>query len=194
MESSSKVKQVFFTALVASVLIVGAYVYTFVLILDKNRQVSEFSASVQNLTEQKNNLISLKDRAKNTEKERSQIDSYFVSQNGVVAFLNRIQSLAEENGLDMAVSSVAIGDSPISPDIFEIIKLSFTCIGEWSDAYRFMSLIDVMPLRIFVDNAGVEVLADIDTLDNASLSSKKKATSSRPLWKASFDLRVMKLK
>ncbi len=194
MNTDTKAKKVFFISLAASILIVGAYWYTFVKILRENIQVAALSSSIQALTKQRDVLASLSDRVKSTEDDRSKIDGYFIPRDGVVVFLNKLQSLADENGLDMAVNSVAIEDSPLSPDIFEVVDVSFTGIGEWSNVYRFVSLINLMPLKIFVDGVDLEWSSDSAASANGLVFSKKKGSATHPLWKAVVDLRVMKLK
>ena len=179
----------FFTALVFAVAVIVAYSFLFFIILNENRVLASLVAKVDSEKTEKDALSSLKDRVEETEVGRGEITDYFIPKDGVVPFLNRIQALGEENFLNLKVSEVDIEDSPMWEDSFESVKMKVQVVGEWQDVYNFVSLIDLLPLKIIVDRMDLEKVIEGTSSDGAK---KKTVTSGE--WRGIMEVRVFKFK
>ena len=179
MRNAQKTKKVFFTALFFSLAMLGLYFYGFSQIINENKSTAQLSADVERLTKEKDEQMMLKTTVAETELARKKLSSYFIPSDGLVPFLNRIQLLGEENGLELKVGSVVIDTdmATTSASIFETVRMSLDVTGEWSDVHRLVSLLDLMPLKIFIDRADLEKIVDTSPTD----ASKKKSKPNNPL-------------
>ncbi len=178
------------TVLLASLFIMGLYCYLWFEIIQKNQDVAALLGEVEKLTVERESLTSTKEQIAETAPLRDKLARYFIPKDGVVSFLNGIQALGAENHLGFKVGSVAIEDEASAPDVFENVKLNLEIEGEWSDLYRFATLAELLPLRVFADQVGLEIIPEEKNSD----SSKKKAPPTAPKWRGHLTLRVLKLK
>lgn len=187
--AARKSQKVFLGALFFSLLVMGLYAYAFTKVFKKNERIAFLEAQVKAQAEESDNLTSIKGRIADTASSRAKLDSYFISKDGVVTFLNKFESLAAENDLLLEVNTVAIEDEVTAPELFEHVRLSASVTGTWSDVYRFSRLIELMPFKVHVD------LVDFEKIfkQTETLGSKQKVLAD-PDWKGTFEIRVLKLK
>lgn len=176
-----KSQKVFFTVLCANLLMVSIYSYIFIEIRQKNQLIIETSSAIETLTAQKESLKSVEKTVSETSSLREKIDKYFIPKDGVVQFLDSIESLGAGNNLAIKIVSVSVDPSSVSPDIFEMVNVRIEVSGAWSDAYRFAALVELMPFKISVGRVNLEKISVKG--DKAGL-----------LWKGSLDIGVLKLK
>src|SRR3989338_323515 len=124
LQTDSKTKKFFMAALLFSLFIVVLYCYFWVKILQKNEDVAVLLGEVEVLAAEKESLTSIKEKVAETEEARGKLSGFFISKDGVVSFLNKIQALGAENRLEFKVDSVEIEDEKSAPDIFENVKLN----------------------------------------------------------------------
>lgn len=193
--SASKTWKFFFTTLLINILVAGAYSYAFVKIGQENQRVSDLSASVKSLTEQKENLSLIKKTLSDTASMRGQLDGYFVPKDGVVQFLNSVESLGNKNNLDVKILSVTADPADLSPDLFESVKASVEVSGTWSDVYRFASLAELLPFKISASRVDLEKISgETKSSVSATSAGSKKPATAASFWKGTLDLNVLKFK
>lgn len=185
----NKTKKVFITALLFSFAIIGLYCYLWVKIIQKNQNIALLLGEVETLNMEKETFYSIKEKMSETAPLREKLTEFFIPKDGVVSFLNKIQSLGTENELEFKVDSVSIEDDASAPDSFENVKLNIEAEGAWADIYRFSTLMELMPLKVFVEKVDLEIvpIANLDV-------SKSQTESSNAKWKSKMNLSVVKLK
>lgn len=182
-QASGKTQKFFLAALISSIVITGLYCYLWVKIIYKNQEVAALRSDVAVLTADKEGLASIKDKITATASVREKLNNYYISKDGVVPFLNMIQNLGKESRLEFKVSSVAIKDEPKTSDVFENVELIIEVKGGWSDVYRFVTLVELLPLRVFVDQVDLEA---VPNGKNTSGAIRK--------WSGRLNVSILKLK
>lgn len=185
----------FYTAVAAAAAIIAVYAYAFIGIVRENERTSALSDSVVAEEGQLANLQSEKDLVSTTAPERDKLDGYFVPKDGVVPFLNLLQSLGDENNLKLKVMSVDIAPAVPASDIFETVKISFEGQGAWGNAYRMAALSKLVPEAVVLTRLDIVKLdAAAPPADSKPADSKTKTPAPGPQWKIVVDMSVLKLK
>jgi len=182
-------RKILFIALCVNLIVVSAYSYILIKIGQKNRHIAELSRTVETLVNQKANLKLAEETVSETALLREQIDRYFIPEDGVVQFLNSLQSLGADNNLELKIISVAIDQATLSPDIFESVNVNVEIFGTWSNVRRFTALIELMPLKIYLNRIDLEKVTD-----ETSSGGSKNDSAPFYQWRGVLDLRVFKLK
>lgn len=185
-----KAWRVFLLALGLNLLLVTVYSYLFVTVRQKNQRLAALTSAVETFNEEKANLKSVKETFSQTASLREQLDGHFIPKDGVVEFLDSIESLGAENNLAPQVLSVSVGPAaPLSPDIFEAVNATVEVGGTWSDVYRFAALVELLPFKVNLGRVDLEKVSG-ETAAGAS----KKPSLLAPHWKGTLDIAVLKLK
>jgi len=187
--AKSKTWKVFFIALCLNLILVSAYSYIFIKVGQKNQNIAELTSAIEALTAEKENIKSIKETISETAPLRQQIDGYFIAKDGVVQFLNSIQSLGAGNQLGLKVLSVSVGPAPITPDIFELVNVGVEVSGSWSDVYRFAALVELLPFKVYLGRVDLEKVSS-----GALVADSKSAKLPVPPWKGTLDMGILKLK
>ena len=174
---TGKAWKVFSIALCFNLIAVSLYLYALITIQQKSQDASTLTADIATLTAQKENLRSVQKNVADTFLVRNELDGYFIPQDGVVQFLNLLQSLGTEKHLTLKVTSVGIDAAPLSPDMLEEVVANLEISGAWSDVSNFAALVELMPYKVYIKSVDLEK-------DGLSI----------PSWKGLLTIGVLKLK
>lgn len=169
---------VFMTIIVITAIV--AYVVFFIGIKNKNENISLIVNKIDSFIEKETKLKSVKKIIEDTESTRRELDTYFVTDNGIVDFIENIEALAEEVEINAEVLSVDINDNN---KISETLLLSLEVEGLWSSLFYFISLIEELPFKIDVSKVDIEAVY--------TNTNKSKTSGS---WKGTLNFSVLKLK
>jgi hypothetical protein len=141
-----------------------------------------------------NDINQFKDREKQIEQNRSLltkyqedidlVGSYFIAPQGVVPFIENIESYARGVGAEPEVSQLEIVSD--SKDFKESLHLLVTVRGAWSSAFQFLNLFEHLPYYITIKSIRLTKGAAV-----ASLDTKEVVTTP---WELAIDATVLKLK
>ena len=145
----------------------AAYVFFFLRIAEKNRMVSLLANDVDLITQKESKLRSIQSLVKDTEEERALLDDYFVSEEGVVGFIETIESFGAVAGTEIEVTSVEKGPLDASakeaePQVFELLRIGFKTSGSWRGVMHVLALLETLPYRVSITRATVEAVAAVD--------------------------------
>ncbi len=85
------------------------------------------------------------------EARQGAIDTFVLPSDGAVQFLETVETLAAESSLALEVQSVSV--EPISSEeggSLEALKLAGRAEGSWSNLFRFLALLESVPLSLSV--------------------------------------------
>lgn len=182
-------RKIFYLSIAWAIIITATYVYAFLGLINQSEHTALLVGETENLTKEKVTLLTLRGQAVETTRARQELADYFIPKDGVVTFLNRIQDLGESGGVDLKVNSVLEEGEETSPEQFEYLKLSMSGSGNWTDVYRFESLMELMPYKVIVDSVRLEKIQS----EVGSGLSRKKSTANLG-WKVVLEIRILKLK
>ncbi len=189
MKFFGKSRKIFYVALVVNLIVAGAYAFVFIKIRAANQRIVTLSGVIDSEAKKKDSLHSAKDIVASTVKEREKLDSYFIPKDGIVAFLNFLQSLGGENNLQIKIDNVNIAPAKPVSKIFETVKISFSALGSWSDARRLVALSELLPYGASLEEVNLEKVSA-----GVPAGFSKKTKTENGLWKLSASLSVFKLK
>ena len=117
------------------------------------------------------------------------IDSYSVGKDGVVDFIENVETEARSKGITLLIRSVGtenIGGATEEESVGatkEIMRLKLEARGSWRDTMEFVSYIEHLPYKIVLHDVGF-----------SSASEGESSASSSPTWRARVELTVLKQK
>jgi len=157
---------VFSTLAVSAILVV--YIFLFLYIAAEGRETSILQNDVDFVTQKESKLRSIQSTLSETEDDRTRLDTYFVSPDGIVPFIESIEGFAGVSGATIDISSVdtdllLIETSEKSrkaekeENLFaELVRLNFKAHGTWSQVAHTLALLETLPYRVTITRATFE--------------------------------------
>lgn len=162
--------------IVCNLAALSGYYFLFQYIKTQSQKTSKLVSTIS-LGEQKNShLGSLRSVVKDTEEKRQQLESLLLSGDTEIPFIEKIESLAKNSGLDAKTNSIVsvAGDT----DAIKIFGMQMETDGSWSNTLYFLNQIENLPYDIRV--LGVSVVKQ-------QVGDKVVSNS----WNAKFDISVI---
>ncbi len=134
-----------------------------------------------------------------TKRDREKIATYFVGEGEVVEVLQKIESIGMLSGAAVTVNSVTDetvakkkakkSDSDEDKEKKEetpesLIRLGISAEGDWLSVYRFLSLLELLPLAQSVERVSLEKTHETEIKNDDTL----------PEWKGLFEIKLRKEK
>jgi hypothetical protein len=170
---------------------VGYYVL-FNSIKKKNILIADASLGSQELEAQKSSVKAIQNVLKGSEAEVALIESYFVSEDGAVDFIEYLEGLGREALVNLSIQSVEENkDSVRVPEKSEL-KFKIAVQGSWRSVYRFLHILEKIPYHVdisFVDikKGGADIQFDQGVLPVEGI----KKVSSDGSWRGDFDFSIL---
>lgn len=182
--------QLLLVAVCLNLAVIAIYYYLYTQVQQKNQNIAELKANIEDLTAQKESLKLARDNISETALLQKEIDNYIIPKDGLVKFLNLLETLGSENRLVSSVSTVVMSDSPVNPDIFQFLNVELEVFGSWADVYHFAALIELLPYKVSVSVMKLEKISS-DVIKVTTGNQKQISTAGRP-WKGTFSLKILK--
>ncbi|MFC1732246.1 hypothetical protein ACFL6I_18215 [candidate division KSB1 bacterium] len=157
MKLSDTQKRIIAAALGVFVLL-GIYSTLFIVIKNKNNQISALQNQVDIEVLKDQRLHSTKQLMADLGEGIEQIDAYFVSEDGVVDFLESLEALGEVSGVSVGVNSVSVDESTDGGLPYELLRIDFVARGLWKNVVQLISLLETFPLGIAIERMQFERL------------------------------------
>jgi len=152
--------------------------------INKNTEMVSNSASELNIQVAKEKQLKLsRNIIDDTEADRNKLDSFFVSSDGIVSFIQEIENLADSAGLSIEIISVEVDDYVLNEKVdavIEVLNLTLDVSGSWSGNFYFLNLLETMPHKINIGRLNLQARRD----------SKGRTTG----WESIIGIEVLKLK
>lgn len=173
--------KIFFWALIfLNITAVVFYVFFNASLNGKTEKVNILAADLQSENEKEAKFNLAKQTIKNMSGDYKEIDSCFVSENGVVDFIREIETAAGKAGVELKINRVDTDDSKsLNKGIIETLSIEFNIEGKWDNSFYFLSLVELIPYHITIENVFMD--KDFDILGK----SEK--------WKSVFLIKVPKI-
>ena len=195
MKNISNTSKILIASIFLVILVYCIYGLLFWTIKGENEKVSILSNEAKIDLQKDESLRATKVSLSNNKDSIENIDSHFLAPDGVVGFIEGLESLGREAGVSISVASVTVeADSKNKNDFKETLRLRVITTGSWSNTYYFISLLENLPLSAEIKNATLSLPGASDKLafTGASVSSRKPAAEEK--WKGEIELTVRKLK
>ena len=151
-----KTQQIFFTIvglnIIAAILCAGL----FFMIAKKESSTLSIISEIQKEYIKVEKIKSTENIFKDTYNERKQLDTYFVTQDTVVDFIESIEWLGAYAGIEIVLDGV---DVTTGDNAKLAIKVSTK--GDWEDTIYFLALSEYFPANVNIDSAKITKIGDI---------------------------------
>lgn len=193
MKDISKVKKIFITTAILAILSFLIYGFLFWDIRIKNQKISTLSQQEESDIKKDNSLRGIRDSLESNKIELEALNSYFLRPDGIVDFIEFLEDLGEKSGIALTIGGVSTElDPKVKDDFKEILRLRLETSGSWNEIFYFLNALERLPYAIRVDNFSVGLMSASDQILFGDVT--KSISPSGRVWKASFDISVIKIR
>lgn len=151
----NKVRNISIFSFILLVIATTVYGVAFFIIRSENIEISQLRSDINTVLGKEQQLKSSKNIVYDTEEARAELDSYFISQDGVVDFLEKIESFGDRANVFVEIKSVEI--EPIGKSkVLDYLNVVVSVDGEWEDVFYLLNLIESQPLSISTNRMDLE--------------------------------------
>lgn len=135
--------KIFIASIFASIVAVGLFVFTFVVIRNKNQHASALAQTIKENLDKEENIIEYTKIIEDTKEKHELLKSYIVNQNQIGEFATYLENQGAEVGIEVKISQVAL--SPTDPNIL-IVDLEG--VGNFQNTIRLLSRVENAPYKV----------------------------------------------
>lgn len=159
---------------------VGLYAYLAFAVMKLSDSITTVETDIVSMVEQKSALADTKRLLGETEGARKKLSSFFVGRDGIVEFLEFLESTAALANVGSTIHRVSIeeGDGRALPGQ-EFLRLTFDVQGGFQEVHHFLTLFETIPYEVHPREVHLGVV---------------KRGRDLPRWRADIDTLILKLK
>jgi len=177
----SKTTIIFTGALILALFSLGLFVFAIKIVRDMNKNISANYNLLEDKIEQQNKSDLIKKNENYIRESSQRITSYFVDPENIDVFIEDIENIGSEEGVELVVKNVEI-----SKTNNKIISVSFSIKGSFSDVFKTAQMIEYAPYKIHMKSFYISktIISEQDKLN------AEKAKSIAP-WQADVVINVI---
>ena len=171
--------------------VIGLCLLIYILFLDikgKNERISVIEHELSFQSNKQEYMVSMERVIQKADSDITRVNNSIIPSDGDVRFIESLETIAHDNGLSIDIDSLTFEDSrALASSSMTTLKVKAKTEGGWSGTYRFLFLIESLPIKVKIDKFTLNNIKD-----EANLSADK--VSSRSAWQSAFEMRVLKYK
>lgn len=179
----SKTNKIFVFLILCNLVLVAGLGSAFWYLKEKNSEISTWKNEVKVFKDRASKVRSISQLLEETRSEREVIDSFFVSDERVVSFIENLEALARQRGLVVSTDSIQVQDIEKS-NLKQNLQVQLNTIGNWNNTFHFFKQVENLPVGLKVDSVSLN--------KNTVLSQEADTVSHE--WRMSLRLSVSKIK
>ncbi len=188
MKNPTSVKKIFITILILNIVVIAIYAGMFFLVKIKNEHISSMLNDADRELKKDEFLLKTKLILNENADSISKLDSYFVQRDQAPKFIENIEDLARNLGVDLNVAYVSVEDETRNKDDFkELLNMRVEVVGSWGRVMSFVSSIENLPYRVLIKNV---VIVSEKTQEDLFFENSSGPSS----WKGNVEFSVLKIK
>ena len=184
MKSLTKINHILIFYTLILVILIGAFVLFSLYINEKKVSAAVILSDIEMLKNQNSRLQDLNSVLKDIKEDQNKLNSYFVSSDEIIDFLEAVEKIGQDSGAEVEVHS--IDEVETSNPLIDILTLNLTAKGNWESVYHFLILIQNYPVRATFDRI------HMSTARTKSLERDENAEEDE--WRGVFNMKVLELK
>jgi len=170
-----KIKTSLIAIIILNILAVSSYYLFIGKIIEKKNASSLAVEELKGVLIEESKINATKNILKVNKGNLDRIESSFINSDSLVVFLEEIEALGKEAGVELKLSSVAIEKKD-----GDILNLNINTIGHFRDIYSFMLVVEQLPYKISFNRSHLRKIEGED--ENSGL------------WNGSFSLGLLSFK
>lgn len=188
MKKIKPIKKIFFSILALNFIVAIVYAGMFLMVKIKNEHISSMLNDADRELKRDEFLLKTKLILNENSESISKLDEYFVKRDEVPKFIENIENLARNIGVDLNVAYVSVEAETRNKDDFkELLKMRVEVIGSWDSVMTFVSALENLPFRVLIQSVAV-------TSDKSQEELFFENSSSPSSWKGNIEFSVLKIK
>lgn len=144
-------------------------------------EVNEFSLKISQSKAQSNELIAIETNIRSTVLNKEKLNSFFVSRDGIIAFIENLEALMKQSNVIGEVKDVSDKISVAGPNGATYFDFTVSFYGNWSSITQYLALIENLPYLISIESLN---------LSYGAIEGANKVDKSNNVWKAILSLKV----
>ncbi len=141
----------FLGALVFGLAAIGCYGVWYSVVSNKSQQVADLQAQIDDANKNVNSIASARAALAEIANDEANVQSYFVPETGVVAFINSLEQLGVAEKSTVSVLSVSTAGSSTQP----VLLLSLSITGAFDAVMRTIGSVEYAPYDLFISKLAV---------------------------------------
>ena len=196
MKFSLHLKQNILTFVIFNILSFGVYLGAFFMMKSAQEHTSLLLNQLETDIKTNDTLQSIETVLTDAKGDIEKLESYFVGQDGIVDFIETVESYGRTSGVKMSIDFVGVEggiQANNKGDVKETLRIKLSTEGSWTATVHFLSLIEHIPFRINMDR--VRFLYSSTSASSLSFTPPKGVTLPKNrVWKSGIELTVLKLR
>lgn len=124
---------------------VSGYLYFFSTLKNSAANVSDLATELSYQTDRATRLNSVETIVRDTEEERAQLKTFFLSEDDIVDFITEVESLGNSLGVPIDVLSVS-SETPEVVGTGGVLELRVTFDGPWNSVVSMLALLETQEI------------------------------------------------
>ncbi len=155
---SSKTRTFLMVYTLYLVIAIAVYASFYFYINNKETNTVEIAVQIEQLKKQNNQMHNLIAMVRDTEEGRERISSFFVDSDRIIEFLETIESLGDNAGVEINVRSINENNTD-TEDVKEL-ELNVDFVGSWAEVHHFLILLESIPVKMVVERLTFNELSE----------------------------------
>lgn len=198
MKDALKTKKILIASAIAALLAFLLFGGLFWIIKTQNENIAILASEAHQSFAKDEAVRSIKASFEKNKEALQSIDSFFISKDGVVDFINSLDTLGKQYGVTLNIGEVTSEvDLKVKDDFKETLKLRLDASGSWNSVMNFLTALENLPFRIKVDQVSIGLASASDKLlfvNASSTGTELRKPGSKEEWKASYNISILKLR
>jgi len=208
-------RNTFIVVFIAFLISLGGYIFIFTEVRSAGKESTIIEQRIEQEHEKTKKRDAVRTMLESTEADRMELESRLVTENTLVNFFEDMEGLSDAAKVKMEIAGIVekVELDPVLPKsteegeenkptknpasgLLEWLQLEINATGSWSEVYRFLTLVELLPYETTLSNVRFEMNTKateqiITNEDGEEVSVPAPTTDS---WKISFTLKVLELK
>lgn len=151
---TTKTKQLLTIIGVINLIFIAVYIGLFIWLRAASLDTNSLARDLAQRSEQESQLTSAIELLRATTHERSQIQSYFVTEDTIVEIITELESLSTVAHINLTVGSVSL-DEPLNTESSQRLSVRLATRGGWQETIHLLMLLESLPRALVVSEASL---------------------------------------
>jgi hypothetical protein len=183
MNFSRKTINILILTIIFNIITASLYFYVSGMVNKNLEKISNLSNNLNTQLLKQEQFKLFKNIINETNLDREELDTRFISSDGLVSFITQVEALATLSGVSVDIGNVSVSEylhQGSKSELLEFLNMSISVSGSWENNFYFLNLLESLPYNISIDSFNLQTGGDTDN----------KITK----WNGAFDLKTLKIK
>lgn len=178
-------------AVCIALITIGGFFYGVSYVDGLSMKTAELKSEVEVNQIKISHIQSVNKSAEKTSEDAIKIGNHFIKSNGSIDFVSQVESVATDFSLKYNTNSIEnIEHDMLTSQGKDLLKISMTLSGGWSNILKFISYIESLPYSVRIEKVDLAAEGAVSAVAENTIAVATK----NPSWKLSITFSVVKIK